>query len=120
VRQIGFQTRSLEFNGQEKSSADVNTSHFDASRVCATGRYLIGPESKTRGVRLSIQEVEVVLTDEERRVINRVCSRHYCLGLAVNEVVHDCDIITRRRIIRSGRHIAADNTDAANTAIGYR
>lgn len=49
----------LEFNGEKERGGDVDAAHFDATGVAATGSNLIGPESETGRVRLSIKKVVI-------------------------------------------------------------
>ena len=53
-----------------KKAADV-----DAPWVRPALRYFVGPIGETTGIRLAIEDVQIVLTDEEFRAVNRIGTR---------------------------------------------
>src|SRR5437667_1947226 len=64
-------TRLLKFNREKVSGGDIDFLSLDALRVAtAAGKNLVNPEGETVSVRFAAEEVEVVLTDEERRIFN--------------------------------------------------
>src|SRR5205085_3500638 len=64
--------RVLKFDGEEEGRARVYALHFTAGRVRAARLDVVRPELEARGVRLAVEEVVVVLSDEEPRVVNGV------------------------------------------------
>ena len=72
VRQISRAASVLKLTGKEESGRDINASDVDALGVGAAGCDLVSPESKSPCVRFAIQEIVVVLTHKEARVVDQV------------------------------------------------
>src|ERR1044072_4469582 len=72
MRQIRFQSGLPKFDRKEKRSADINALGLNTSCIRAAGRNFVDPEIKAGSVRFAVQEVEAVLANEERRLVNRI------------------------------------------------
>ena len=72
MHSVDEEARLLKFDREEEGSARVNALHFTAGRVRAARLDVVRPELEARGVRLAVEEVVVVLSDEEPRVVNGV------------------------------------------------
>src|SRR5690242_14581831 len=64
-QEIDHVARLLKFDRQEVRGGDVNAFCEHATRVGATARDLIDPEVETGRIRLTIQEINVMLPDVE-------------------------------------------------------
>lgn len=62
----------LKLDGEEEGGGDVLALDSNALRVCAAGGDFVGPEGEAGGVGLAVEEVEVVLANEELRVVNGI------------------------------------------------
>ena len=62
-----------ESQGREKERGRVvDAFDFNALYVAATGNDLISPEGKTGCIRLAVEEVSILLTNEELRVVEGI------------------------------------------------
>src|SRR5207237_10856604 len=74
-RRVWWSARSRKIYGEEEGRVRVDALELDAGGVRAAGGDVVRPEGEARGVRLAVEEVEVVLADEEVRVVNGVRGR---------------------------------------------
>src|SRR6266850_7552348 len=70
IHTFGQVTRFLELNGEEERARRIVTLSADAVSITIARRDLGHPEVKTALIRKSVQEVNVLLVDEEIRVVN--------------------------------------------------
>src|SRR5437879_11633840 len=65
-------TGLLEFNREEVSCGDVDTLHFYALMIAATGGDLVRPEFPAALIGIAVEEVQILLTNEELGVVDGV------------------------------------------------
>ena len=82
---------------------------------------MIYPEGRARCIRFAIEEIQILLANEERRVVNRVRRRQRYWEsrnrLTVNKVVHHHHVGERWIVIGSESRIAANDSDARDGPI---
>ena len=117
VKTIDFVASLLKFDREEIGGADADTLCFNALCIVAAGRNFVSPEAQAAGVRLTIEEVEVVLADEEFDAVNRVrtggglqrlpgrtiilscrCVGELCISGTVNILYVNFNILTVRHV----------------------
>jgi hypothetical protein len=76
IERVNYGARPLEFYGQEVSSRHVDRTSLDTSSVAATCLQLIAPVIKPSLVRLTPEEIEVVLPDEVIRAVDHIALDH--------------------------------------------
>ena len=69
----------LEFNREEKGPRHVDAFAIDACLITTASCYLACPERKPGCIRFTIEKVQVLLTDEELRVIDDIGSWSACI-----------------------------------------
>src|SRR6185295_9621882 len=87
VKSINVRARLLKFLLEEKGVRYVRVLDSSAGCVTATLTYLTRPIVITAGIRITTQEIRIVLANKESRV--RIVKRIGCRGTAV--VIDDCD-----------------------------
>src|SRR5438876_7681698 len=65
-------TRLLEFYRKKVSRRDVDPLQFNAGCVTAAGNNFVGPELQARSIRLAVEKIHVVLSDEPACLIDRI------------------------------------------------
>ncbi len=78
-------TALLKLNREEKGSGDVDAFDLNALRIAAAISNLVSPKIEATRVRLAIKKVQIVLTNKELRVVNRVCPVHRFVVVDRNE-----------------------------------
>src|ERR1043165_3077715 len=95
----------LELDGEEEGRRDIGARALAARRVRAARLDVVRPEVLPRLIRLTVEEVVVVLADEGRRVVYRV-------GRPFSPVVHDLERGRRGRAERAVLRVLEDERRA--------
>jgi len=65
----------LKFNREEERGGHVDSLHFRAGSVAATRSNLAGPEIQSGLIRLTIEKIVIVLSHEDRGVVDSIPGR---------------------------------------------